>query len=77
MSMPAIDIDAMTPSERVRLISELWDSLPDSELALSDAQRAEFDERLRDLDEDQAAGRPLGESWSDVRARIESRRAKK
>ncbi len=77
MSTPAINIDAMSPTERVRLIADLWDSLPDSDLELSGDQRRELDLRLADLDEDIAAGRSLGSSWADARARIESRRTGK
>ena len=73
MSMPAIDIQAMSPAERVDLIADLWDSMPDSESLLSQAQRDELDRRIDDLDADIEAGRPLGASWEDVRARIESR----
>ena len=75
--MPAIDIDSMSPSERMRLIGDLWDSLPESELHLSDAQRLELDRRVDELDVDIASGQPLGSSWADVRARIEARRAHK
>jgi hypothetical protein len=30
MSMPAIDINAMEPEERLRLIGDLWESLSES-----------------------------------------------
>jgi len=72
--MPAIDIDSMSPEERVRLIAELWDNLPSDAPELSDAERAELDRRLDDMDADMAAGKPLGSNWPDVRARIEARR---
>jgi putative addiction module component (TIGR02574 family) len=77
MSMPAIDIDSMSPEERVRLIAELWDSLPTDAPELSDAERAELDRRLEDLDADIAVGKSLGSSWTEVRARIEARRDRK
>lgn len=77
MSMPAIDIDAMSPAERMRLIADLWDSLPDADLGLSDAERHELDRRLADMDADIEAGNALGASWADLRARIESRRSDK
>ncbi len=75
--MPAIDIDSMSPEERVRLIAELWDSLPTDAPELSDAERAELDRRLEDLDADIAVGKSLGSSWTEVRARIEARRDRK
>lgn len=77
MSMPAIDIDSMSAEERVRLIAELWDSLPEDAPEPSDAERAELDRRLDDMDADIAAGKSLGSSWTDVRARIEARRDRK
>jgi len=75
--MPAIDIDSMSAEERVHLIAELWDSLSEDAPELSDAERAELDRRLDDMDADIAAGKPLGSSWTDVRARIEARRDRK
>lgn len=77
MSIPAIDIEAMSPAERLRLISDLWDSLPDDEVGLTDEQRIELDRRLDDLDADIAAGRSLGSEWVDVRARLGSRSTRK
>jgi len=75
--MPAIDIDSMSSEARVRLIAELWDSLPEDAPELSDAERGELDRRLADMDADIAAGKPLGSSWSDVWAHIEARRDRK
>jgi putative addiction module component (TIGR02574 family) len=49
----------LTPPERLTLISQLWDSLEDSHLPLTAAQRRELDRRLATHDEDRR-GRRLG-----------------
>ena len=52
MSKPALNIDDLSPEERLRLIEELWDSLnekPES-VPLTNAQREELDRRLDDLE---------------------------
>lgn len=36
----------LTPAERLDLIAELWDSLDDTDVPVSSAQRAELDRRL-------------------------------
>jgi len=59
----------MTPPERLTLISQLWDSLDDSQLPLTAAQRMELDSRLRTLDEDRREGIP----WAALKAELELR----
>jgi putative addiction module component (TIGR02574 family) len=68
MSMPAIDIDAMQPEERLRLIGDLWDSLTENpdEIRLTPAQRAELDRRLDRLE----SGKARLVSWDELRARL-------
>jgi putative addiction module component (TIGR02574 family) len=46
----------LTPPERLTLISQLWDSLEDTHLPLTAAQRGELDRRLATLDEDRREG---------------------
>ena len=58
----------LTPPERLALISQLWDSLEDSQLPLTAAQREELD-RLVTLDED----RREGITWATLRAELEQR----
>ncbi len=77
MSTPAIDIDIMSQTDRVRLIADLWDSLQDPETLLSAEQRLELGRRADELDADIAEGKALGSTWEDVRERIESRRTSK
>jgi putative addiction module component (TIGR02574 family) len=68
MSIPAIDINAMEPEERLRLIGDLWDSLSESpeDVSLTEAQRAELDRRLDRLE----SGKAKLVSWDELKARL-------
>ncbi|MBN1319543.1 MAG: addiction module protein [Thermoleophilia bacterium] len=68
MSMPAIDIGAMEPEERLRLIGDLWDSLSENpeDVGLTPAQRAELDRRLDRLE----SGKAKLVSWEELKARL-------
>ena len=71
MARARVDVRAMSPRERLDLLSEIWETFssePDS-LALTDAQREELDRRLDDLEQDQAPGIP----WQEVLDRIRGR----
>jgi putative addiction module component (TIGR02574 family) len=71
VSKRPLDIATLTPEERLSLLEELWDSLvatPDA-VPLTDAQRAELDRRLDELD----AEGPVGIPWDEVLDRIRSR----
>ena len=59
----------LTPPERLALISQLWDSLEDSQLPLTVAQRAELDSRLATLDQD----RREGVTWAALKAELVQR----
>ncbi len=68
MSMPAIDIERLSPEERLRLIADLWESLrtrPDA-VPLSRAQRDELDRRLDELDRGETETIP----WEEVKRRL-------
>lgn len=71
MSKPGLDIEALTPEERLSLLEQLWDSLATQPEAvpLTQAQRAELDRRLDDLE----AEGPVGIPWDEVLSRIRSR----
>ena len=72
MAKPNIDINELSPDERLDLIGDLWDSLnskPDA-LALTDAQREELDHRIDDMDRDETLGIP----WQDVLKQIRERK---
>ena len=71
MSKTSLNVNDMSPSERLDLIEELWNSLskhPD-DLPLSDAQREELDRRLDDLER----SGPVGIPWEEVLQQIRSR----
>ena len=65
-----IDIARLTKEERLALLEEIWDSLAPDEVPVTDAQRAELDRRLDDLDRDRDRGIP----WDEVLRRIRERR---
>jgi putative addiction module component (TIGR02574 family) len=71
MSKPALNIDELSPEERLRLIEELWDSLNDEPgtVPLTNAQREELDRRLDDLERSGPEGIP----WDQVLQQIRSR----
>jgi putative addiction module component (TIGR02574 family) len=75
MAHPTINLDDLSPEEQLKLLEEIWDRLSQhpADVPLSDAQRAELDDRLDALEEDIKAGRPLGRPWSEVRERLRSR----
>ena len=61
------DFSKLSVAERIRLAEDLWDSTPESaEIPLTDAQKAELDRRLEDLEQHPDAGDP----WEVVRARL-------
>jgi putative addiction module component (TIGR02574 family) len=62
MARPAVEIDGLTPEERLALIERLWDSLSDDDVPLTDAQREELDRRLDALDREG----PVGIPWEQV-----------
>jgi putative addiction module component (TIGR02574 family) len=59
----------LTPSERLALISQLWDSLEDDQLPVTAAQQAELDSRLATLDQDRRAGI----TWAALKTELEQR----
>ena len=71
MSKPALNIDSLSPAERLRLIEELWESLSESPdaITLTDAQREELDRRLDDLER----SGPQGIPWEEVLQQIRTR----
>ena len=63
MAKPALDIEELTSEERLELIGQLWDSLDDGEVPMTEALRDELDRRLDDLDREG----PVGVPWEQVR----------
>ncbi len=70
MSKRGLDIASLTPEERLSLLEELWDSLTAAPEAvpLTEAQLAELDRRLDDLEREG----PVGIPWDEVLSRIRS-----
>jgi putative addiction module component (TIGR02574 family) len=66
---PAFDLSKLSVEEKLELIDDLWHSLREEDLPLSDELRAELDRRLDLLDRDGAVGR----TWEEVRDDMTSR----
>ena len=63
----SLGINRLSPGERLRLISEIWDSLPEQPPPdLTDEQGRELDRRIALMDADPTALRP----WAEVEARV-------
>lgn len=69
MDRSNVDIGSLTPQERLALLEEIWASLEPEDLPVTDAQRAELDRRLDDLERDRDPGIP----WDEVQRRIRER----
>ena len=67
-SLSDVAIKQLSVAERLDLISELWDSIPDSleELPIPDWHRAELERRLAAADADPDGAIP----WEEVRERL-------
>jgi putative addiction module component (TIGR02574 family) len=64
------DLSKLSVAERIQLAEDLWESIPESaDIPLTDAQKAELDRRLADLEQHPDAGEP----WEVVRARLYER----
>ena len=69
--LPPREVARLSVQERLELISQLWDSLADNEIAVTPAQEAELDRRLASFAED----RPGFVTWEALRAELASRRS--
>ena len=68
--MSTIDIAKLSTQERLELLERLWDSLSPEAIPMTDAQIAELDRRLDELDREGAVGIP----WDEVLERIRKRK---
>ena len=68
MGKPAIDVHNLSPEDRLQLLEEIWDSLTDRDVPLTEPQRKELDRRLDELDRDGPKGIP----WEEVLERLET-----
>lgn len=64
-----IDIESLSKDERLALLEDIWDSLSPEDVPVTDAQRAELDCRLDELEGDSDLGIPWGEVLRQVRDR--------
>jgi putative addiction module component (TIGR02574 family) len=72
MSKPALNLDDLSPEERLQLIEELWDSLraKPEDVPLTNEQRGELDRRLDDLERSGPEGIPWEEVLQQIRTRL-------
>jgi putative addiction module component (TIGR02574 family) len=63
------EITRLSPPERLALIAQLWVSLEDDQLPLTNAQRAELERRMATLDQD----RNQGVTWKALKSELEQR----
>ena len=62
-----LGIDRLSQEERLKLISEIWESLdPIDQTEIPESHRQELDSRLANADADPSAGKP----WEEVRMRL-------
>ena len=54
MQLTPDEISRLSPTERLSLIGQLWDSLSDKDVPVTPAQRDELERRLATLDHDRA-----------------------
>ena len=68
MAVSLEEILKLSVSDRLELVTAIWDSIPDNaeSIPITDQQKAMLDKRLADLDENPDAAIP----WSEVRARL-------
>lgn len=57
------EISGLPVDERLKLISELWDSIPDDEVPLPESHRQALDEALREHSLNPEGARP----WDEIR----------
>ena len=79
MTKPGFDYRSLSVDERLQLVGDIWDSIADEAnanpdlLPLSDAERAELDRRIAELEANPDSGIPMDEVLEGIRARIRDR----
>jgi putative addiction module component (TIGR02574 family) len=68
-SLSPDELARMTPPERLALIAQLWDSLEQQHIPLTDKQQAELDRRLDTIDND----RRSAVTWAELKAELQQR----
>ena len=67
MALPKLDVDALTPAERLQLIEKLWDSLDERDVPLTEEQQAELARRVADLEKNPGDQMPWEEAERIIR----------
>ena len=67
--MATLDYSRLTLSEKLDLISEIWDSIEAEHVPLTPEQTAELDRRYATLDQDIKKGRDAFAVYEDLAAR--------
>ena len=66
MNIEYAELLNLSPSERLLLVQDLWDSLDINDIPLTDEQKTELDRRKASYEADPSSGR----SWEGVQRRI-------
>lgn len=64
------EIMSLPPAEKIQLVEQIWDSLDHEQIEITDAQKDELDYRKRLDKKDEMSWH----SWSEVKAKLQSRR---
>jgi putative addiction module component (TIGR02574 family) len=70
MALPKLDLDSLSPDDRLALIERLWDSLTPDDVGLTPNQRDELASRVADAD--LHPGESV--SWEEAQRRIRERK---
>lgn len=62
------DLEVMPVEDKIQLIEQLWDSINDSDIGLTEHQKHELDLRLQKMKD----GTAVYVSWEEAKARIKS-----
>ena len=79
MTKPGFDYRSLSVDERLQLVGDIWDSIADEAntnpelLPLSDAERAELDRRIAELEANPDTGIPMDKVLDGIRARLRDR----
>ena len=67
--LPLSELLKLTPAERIQLAQDLWDSIPEDAVSLSEEQIRELERRLAEHEANPGSAIP----WAEVRARLQAR----
>jgi putative addiction module component (TIGR02574 family) len=67
--MATIELSHLSPQERLDLIGQLWESLSQDTVPVTQAQKIEIKRRLATLDQDVEQGRDADDIIADLRRR--------